>query len=169
MDALEVIHSRRSIRKFKKTPVAKELVDEIIGAAMMAPSAGNERPWHFVVICKSKILRDLAHDRIYASVLTKAPMAILVCADINMDRRSGFLAQDCAAATQNLLLATHALQLGGVWIALYPHENRIFAVREVVELPENIVPFSIIPIGYPAEKKPRQNRFDPDRIHFDKW
>lgn len=169
MDALEAIHSRRSIRKFKKNPVPGELVKDVLSAAMMAPSAGNERPWHFVVISKSKILRELANNRIYASVLDKAPLAILVCADINLDRRNGFWAQDCAAATQNLLLAAHASGLGAVWIALYPHENRIFGVRDVIELPENIVPFAIIPLGYPGEKKSPENRFDPDRIHFEKW
>jgi nitroreductase len=169
MDILEAIRTRRSIRKYTQEPVEQEPVEEIIRAGMMAPSAGNEQAWHFVVIRDPKKLRALSQNHLYASMVHLAPVAILVCGDLKLDKSSGYWAQDCAAATQNMLLAAHGLGLGSVWIGLYPREQRVADIRALVAMPERIMPFALLPLGYPAEEKSHVNRFNPRRIHLGKW
>jgi nitroreductase len=169
MDALHAIHTRRSIRKFKTTEVEDRLVEEIVAAGMMSPSAGNEQPWHFVVIKNPATLKALSTDHLYAACVSKAPMAILVCGDLTADRYQGFWVQDCAAATQNTLLAAHALGLASAWIGIYPRPQRLADIRSVIALPEHIRPFALLPLGYPDEAKAMEVRFDPARIHHEKW
>ncbi len=169
MDALHAIHNRRSIRKFKAKPVEDRLVEEIIAASMMAPSAGNEQPWHFLVIKDEALLKALSTDHLYAACVGKAPLALLVCGDLTADRYQGFWVQDCAAATQNALLAIHALGLASTWIGIYPRPQRLADIRSIIPLPEHIRPFALLPIGYPDEAKSMEVRFDAARIHHDKW
>ncbi|HQK38410.1 MAG TPA: nitroreductase family protein, partial [Bacteroidales bacterium] len=76
---------------------------------------------------------------------------------------------DCAAATENILLAAHGLGLGAVWVGIHPREERKKALKELFRLPDHIQPFSVISLGYPAEKVPVPNRFRPDRIHENGW
>src|SRR5512142_3053306 len=108
MDTLYAIHNRRSIRQFQGQQVEDAAVEEIIAAGMMAPSAGNEQPWHFIVFRKPKLLHAISRHHLYASVVERAPVAILVCGDLSLDRYEGFWVSDCAAATQNMLLAAFA-------------------------------------------------------------
>jgi nitroreductase len=169
MDALHALHTRRSVRKFTDEPVEESTLEEIIAAGMMAPSAGNEQPWHFVVLRDARVLKAISKDHLYASVVEKVPVAILVCGDLSMDRYEGFWVEDCAAATQNMLLATHALGLGSIWVGLYPRSQRLLDIRAIIPLPEHIIPFSIVPIGHPAEEKAMEIRFDQTRIHYEKW
>jgi nitroreductase len=169
MDALHAIHNRRSIRQFHGEPVEDHLVEEVIAAGMMAPSAGNEQPWHFVVLKKRKLLRAISKNHLYASVVEKAPVAILVCGDLALDRYGGYWAADCAAATQNMLIAAHALSLGSLWIGLHPRPQRVADIRAIITLPETVVPFSLVVLGYAAEEKSMEVRFDVSRIHQDQW
>ncbi len=169
MDALHALHSRRSIRKFREQAVEENLLEEIIAAGMMAPSAGNEQPWHFVVLREPRVLKAISADHLYASVVEKAPVAILVCGDLTFDRYEGFWVQDCAAATQNMLLAAHALGLGSIWVGIYPRSQRLSNIRSIIALPEYVIPFSLLPIGYPDEDKGLEVRFDQSRVHYEKW
>jgi nitroreductase len=77
--------------------------------------------------------------------------------------------QDCAAATENLLIAANDLGLGAVWLGFYPNEERVAALREILGTPENVVPLSVVPIGYPAEEPGPADRFDAARIHLNRW
>lgn len=138
-------------------------------AAMAAPSAGNQRPWHFIVVREKSTLARLSDSSPYAKCVKDAPLAIVVCGDILQEVHKGFWTQDCAAATQNMLIAVEEKGLGAVWVGIYPLQDRIAYIRHVFELPENIVPFSIIPVGYPDEKKEAKMRFDPTRIHSEHW
>ena len=169
METLKAIHTRHSVRKFTAKKVEERLIQEIINAGMMAPSAGNERPWHFVVIRERASLKAIGDSHPYASMVTKAPVAVLICGDLNQDNYEGYWIQDCAAATQNMLLATHDLGLGSVWVGLYPRAQRVTDVRRIINLPEHIVPFAILPLGCPAEAKEEENRFDASRIHWECW
>ena len=169
MDAIEAIHTRRSIRKYTSQSVSNDIVRELLAAAMMAPSSGNQQPWHFVVIKERKILDAIAAFHQYGKMLKDAPIAILICGDPTLEKYKGRWMLDCSAATQNLLLAAHAIGLGAVWIGIYPGANRIEPMRELVTLPEHIIPFSLISIGYPAEQKPTPERFNTERIHYDHW
>lgn len=169
MDAFTAIFTRRSIRLYMPKPVPRELVTDVVRAAMYAPSAGNERPWHFMVLTDRAILDEIPRFHPYAAMLKHASVAILVCGDIPLEKHKGYWVLDCAAATQTLLLAAHAKGLGSVWCGVYPTEDRVANLRKLLNLPEHIVPFSLLPLGFPAEVKPPVERFDPLRVHDNQW
>jgi len=163
------IFKRRSIRQYLDKEVEKEKVEKLLKAAMAAPSAGNEQPWHFIVIKEREHLNRLAEIHPYASMLKEAPLAVAVCADLNEQKYEGFWVQDCSAATENILLEAVNLDLGAVWLGVYPAEKRVKDIKEYLELPENVVPLSIISVGYPAGDKPGSGRFKPERVHYGSW
>ena len=169
MDAVEAILSRRSIRKYTSQPVPHELVEDLLKAAMSAPSAGNEQPWHFVVIRDRETLNEIPKFHEYSRMLEEAPVAVLVCGDLKEQRHEGFWIQDCSAAAQNILVAAHAKGLGAVWLGIYPIQKRIKGLRKLLGIPEHVIPLSLISIGYPAEQKPAADRYDASRIHNDHW
>ena len=160
---LDTIASRRSVRNYSDRPVTDELVDKLLRAAMAAPSAKNRQPWEFVVVREREVLDSLADGLPYAKMLFKAPLAIVVCA---ADEQ--FWEQDCAAATENLLLAAEAMGLGAVWTAA-SDEERSAVVRNVLGIPAGVSPFCVIPIGFPAETTFPKDKWAPEKIHYDKW
>ena len=169
MDALEAIRTRRSIRKYQNKPVPEKLVQEILAAAMMAPSARNGQPWQFVVLDQRGLLDEIPKFHPYAEMVAEAPLAILVCGDVRLEGSPGYWPIDCAAATQNLLLAAHALGLGAVWAGVYPREERIEGFRRLLGLPDHVIPHSLVPLGYPAESRPSAPRYRADRIRHNRW
>jgi nitroreductase len=169
MDLFDAIAHRRSIRRYRPDSINESLVSSIVRAGCAAPSAGNEQPWHFLVIRARTTLIELSISHPYADMLREAPLAILVCADMNRVKHKDYWPQDCAAAVQNMLLATHGLGLGSVWVGVYPREARVAEVRRVITLPDTIIPFALLPIGLPAEEKGPDDRFDPKRIHLEHW
>jgi nitroreductase len=166
---MEAIFKRRSIRKYSSEKVPEELIEKILRAGMAAPSAGNEQPWHFIVINDKNILHEIPKIHPYSQMLKEASHAIVVCGDLFLQRYQGFWVQDCAAATENMLLMAQDLGLGAVWLGVYPTEDRVKALKELLSLPEGITPFCIISLGYPGETKEPVDRFNPDRIHRNKW
>lgn len=169
MDAIEAILSRRSIRMYIKKNVPKELINKFLEAAMSAPSAGNEQPWHFVVINNTQILTKIPTFHNHAEMLKEAALGILVCSDKNLEKHKGMWIQDCSAATENMLITVQASGLGAVWLGVYPRKERIDGLRNLLNIPEHIIPFSLVSIGYPAEEKPKANRYNESRIHYNKW
>jgi nitroreductase len=170
--SLDLIFSRRSVRRYSPRSVPEELVQRMLEAAMVAPSACDEQPWHFVVVERRALLDSLAVRHPYGSSLKGAPLCIVPCVDLDLaiTRYEGdFWIQDMSASTQNLLLAATALGLGAVWIGTYPAMDRVEAVREVLSLPANIVPLCLVPVGYPDEQPQPRSRFLKDRIHRDVW
>ena len=149
------IMSRTSVRSFLDQPVGSEKVEMLLHAAMAAPSACNKQPWHFAVIDDRKLLDQIPHFSPYASMAKEAPLAIVVCGDLNKTlegTEQEFWIQDCSAATENLLLMANALDLGAVWTALYPLEERYRGMQELLALPSNLIPLNTIVIGYPKKK-----------------
>jgi len=169
MDALECIHTRRSIRKYLDKDVPDDLIKQILEAAMTAPSAGNQQPWQFVVITDRILLDKIPEFHEYAQMCKEAHLAILVCADISSLRHEGMWEQDCSAATQNILLAAHALGLGAVWCGVYPRELKMKGFTQLLKIPEKIIPFSLIPIGYTTQKSGRVERYNKEKIHNNNW
>ncbi len=163
MEAMEGILTRCSIRRYTAQDVPEQWIPELLRAAMSAPSAGNQQDWYFVVVRSRRMLDDLARVHPHAPV-AGAPLAIVVCGDLQRESHKGFWVQDCAAATQNLLLAAHARGLGAVWCGCYPREERVVALRQVLALPEDVVPLALVVIGYPAERKVREDRYDPAKV-----
>jgi len=169
MEAFEMIHGRRSIRLFTNKPVSDEHLDEIFRAAMAAPSAGNQQPWHFVVIDDRTVIDKIPKFHPYAGALNTAPVAIVVCGDKRLERYEGFWVQDCSAATQNLLLAAHALGLGTVWLAGYPAMDRVENLQKLLGIPPDVIPLAVIALGHPDERKGPVDRYNAERIHLNKW
>ncbi len=169
MDALQVIMARRSIRSYSNVPVSDEAVETLLRAAMHAPSAGNQQPWHFVVIRDRATMERIMAVHPYAKMLAEAPVAILVCGDENIEDFKGYWVLDCSAATENILLAATAMGLGSVWLGIYPRHERVDEIRKIVGLPHNITPLALVPIGYPNESKPSHDRYDAERVHRERW
>jgi nitroreductase len=168
MDAMEAILSRRSIRQYTSQKVSDHLVKELLEAAMSAPSANNEQPWHFIVINDRKIMEEIPKFHPYSGMLEEASLAVLVCVDLNLGTE-GFAVQDGSAATQNLLVAAHAKGLGAVWLGVYPLKERINGMRRLLGIPERILPLTLISIGYPAERISGVNRYQASRVHTNRW
>lgn len=172
-EVLQTIINRRSIRKYVDQQISEEQVKWMLRAAMNAPSAGNEQPWDFLVITDRDKLKKVPEFHPYSKMLPGAALAILVVADLARAKYEGELQQlwiqDCSAATQNILLVAHSLGLGAVWLAVYPDPPRLNGMRALFNIPEEMVPFSIISIGYPAELKQAVDRYDETRIHREIW
>ena len=165
MDTMEAIFTRRSIRKYTSDPIPENVMEEVLRAAMIAPSAGNAQPWQFVVITDRKILDAIPEYSQYAAMCRHAPAAVLVCGDLSLEKFPGYWVLDCSAAIQNMLLAARALGLGTVWTGIHPMEDRSAAFSKHFNLPDNVKPHSLVVMGWPDAEFKRQDRFKPERIH----
>lgn len=173
MDALEMISRRRSIRKYRDKEIDYDKIDVLLRSAMYAPSAINEQPWHFIVVKDNSSLQELSEILSYGKMLSQAAAAIVVCADKNLCKtKEDFWVQDCSAATQNILLAATAMGIGSVWLGVYPNEDRVKAISDYFGVPDNVVPFNVISLGYPREEgalKEVPERFKKERVHYNEW
>ena len=168
MDALQAILTRRSIRRYTSEPVSDETVTELLKAAMSAPTAAGE-VWDFVVVRDRNVLAGVSKYHPHAEMLKSANVAILVCGNPNIEKLPGRWVLDCAAATENILIAANALGLGAVWVGIYPVEERIKGLRVLLGIPDYITPLSMVSLGHPGEKKSPPSRFREERIHQDHW
>lgn len=169
---LSVIQERTSVRDFiKDKEVPKDLLENLLKAAMAAPSAVNLQPWQFVAVTERKILDALGDELPYAKMLLSATAAIVVCGDPSIKSTAGtaYWEVDCASATENILLAAEAMGLGSVWTAAYPHEERMRSVRKILQIPEELIPLNVLAIGYAKEQKKPKNKFKPEKIHWNRW
>jgi nitroreductase len=169
METMDAILTRRSVRKYNKKPISNKIINELLEAAMSAPSAGNEQPCHFIIIDEPHILEKVPTFHNHAQMLKDASLAILVCCDMKLDKHNGMWIQDCSAATENMLIAVRAKGLGAVWLGIFPREERVKGMKDLLNIPKNIIPFSLISIGYSAENQGRINRYNSNRIHHNKW
>lgn len=166
---MNAIFTRRSIRKYTDKVISEELIEQILKAGMAAPSANNEQPWHFIVINDKKILNEIPNIHPSSLMLKEASHGIVVCGDPSLQKHEGYWVQDCSAAIQNMLVMAQDLGLGSVWLGVYPREDRVKGIQELLNMPEEIIPLAVISIGYPAEVKEPSGRFNPSRIHTNKW
>ncbi len=169
MEAIEALMTRRAVREFTSEPVSPAQLDTILRASMHAPSACNQQPWHFVVVDTRAQLDAIASVHPYAQMLKQAPLAVVVSADLTLETCPGNWAIDCSAAMENLLLAAHALGLGGVWVGIHPVEERVKDIRAVLCLPNYIMPLCLAAIGYPAGPLQKVDRYKAERVHKNRW
>ncbi len=160
-----VCMQRRSIRKFEEKPVEKEKEILLLESAMQAPSATNQQPWEYIVIRNKDILEKLSNVSTGAWPLKKAPLGIVTLMR-ETGNKSNMRAQDMAASTENILLEAVEQDLGGVWIGAYPLEERTDKIKDILDVPEELTPFNMIALGYPAEseKVAIKKRYDASRI-----
>lgn len=171
-DVIDTIQKRKSVRKFSDKPIEKEKIELLLRSAMAAPSAVNNQPWAFIVIDQRNLLDKLGQELPYAKMLLFAQAAIVVCGDLTKaldDWEQEFWIQDCSAASENILIAAESLGLGAVWTAVFPAQVRVKIVRDILDLPENIMPLNVIPIGYPAGHDSPINKWHAENVHFNKW
>lgn len=170
-ESLTTIYSRRSVRSFTGEAVSRDDLFKILRAAMAAPSAVNIQPWAFVSVTRRATLDALCSSLPYAKMLDRAGAAIVVCGIPDKDEiySKDYWVMDCSAATENILLACHALGLGAVWTAVYVDEGRVAAVREILGIPKNIIPLNVVPIGVPKDKGQVVDKFREENIHWERW
>lgn len=173
--ALECILTRTSVRQYQPDrTISRDTVETLLRAAMSAPTAVNKQPWAFIALDDRAALDSLAQVLPYARMLTKAPLAIVTCGDLSKaidgeDADKGFWIQDVSAATENLLLAAHAMGLGAVWTGVYPDAERVKDVQERLDLPANVIPLAVVPVGYPTGPQKPKEKWEPANVHFNKW
>ncbi len=174
MELMEGLLTRRSVRKYQDKPISKEVLAQIIKAGQYAPSAHNTQPWEFLVIEDKEALKHFRVMQRSALFAENAAAVILVCGreDISFSRPKegwSYIDIDCSAATENILLAAHALGVGACWCGASPMNGPIAAIKEYFKLPENVKPFSVVVLGYPEEMPKQPERDNPERIHRGKW
>lgn len=169
MDIFEGIRTRRSIRKYTDAPVSEKEIEILLQCAMLAPSAKNARPWHFVVVTEAATRQKLAQASPYTHMAAAAPLVIVVCANMSEEKIGDFWIQDCAAATENILLAARGLNLGSVWCGIYNVPERMQAVRDVLGMPKEVNPFNLICIGHTTQPFSEANRYMPERVRRGHW
>ncbi len=170
-DMISLMHARKSVRQFTGAPVSKKDLDRIIKAGMAAPSAVNKQPWSFVAVTDRKILDALGAGLPNSRGIDKAGAAIIVCAEpekANLKSKD-FAIIDATLASQNILLATEAVGLGGRWTAAFPYEEKVQHVRKVLGIPNEIIPLNVILIGVPTGVDKPKDKYKPERIHWERW
>lgn len=163
------IIERTSVRRFTDQPVSADLQQALLHAAMSAPTGVNKQPWEFILVDDKALLSQLAEALPYAKMTAQAPMAIVVCGnpDRFLDGEDATLwEQDLSASSENILLAAHALGLGAVWTCLYPHHDRVEPVRKILGIEERVIPFNLIPVGYPLTDHAPMDKWHPERVHY---
>ena len=169
MEILNGILTRRSIRKYTNELIPREKMEELIRCGMYAPSARNCQPWHFVLLNDREIFLKIEEFQPHTKMLKHAQWGIVVCGDDQLAHTPDYWSVDCAAATENILLAAHGMGYGAVWLGIYPRPERISAMKDLLGLPPHIHAFSVISVGYPDRQLSPTERFQPERIHFNKW
>ena len=169
-EAIKNIMTRTSIRKYTDQPVSKTDIETLLRAGMAAPTAVNRQPWHFVAVTDKAKLKELSGGR--GGMLEQCALAIVVCGNMEktmQGKGQEFWIQDCSAATENILLAAHALGLGAVWTGGYPMEERVASISKALKLPETIIPLCTIVIGYPAESPTPKDKWKPENISYNEF
>ena len=170
--ALENIMTRVSVRQFTGEKISDEQIDILLRAAMAAPSAINKQPWAFIVVTDEALIAKLGEALPYSRCSNKPACAFIPCGDLSKaieGEMAAFWINDVSAATENLLLAAHAMGLGAVWTGLHPDMNRAAMVQQMLGLPEHVIPLCVVPVGVPAEQPEVKDKYKPENIHFNKW
>lgn len=171
MSLLNAIHTRASVRFFTEQNVSDEQIEMILRAGMAAPSACNKQPWRFVVVRNSETKKTYAETVKYADPVARANVAVVVCGDMEatIEGNKDYWIFDAAAAAENILLAAHGIGLGGVCLGVYPTMERVEFLKNLLKLPENIVPLATLAIGYPEKPAKPLDKWRPDFIHNEQW
>lgn len=162
---MDAVYKRTSVRKYLEQDVEEEKLEQLLKAAMAAPSAGNQQPWEFYVVKDRGTLEQLAAGSPYAGCVKDAPAAIVSCYRKNVIMPE-YAQIDMGACTENILVEAVELGLGAVWLGVAPIETRMQAVRNVLRIQEGLEPFAIISLGYPAAEPVLEERFSKSRIHY---
>ena len=169
----DMIFKRTSVRSYSDKSISSEQIEKLMQAAMAAPSGCNAQPWEFLVIQNKGTMNKIMEIHPFSSMLKEAPLVIMVCADKEKFPSKvpnvELWPQDCSAATQNIMLEAADMGIGSVWLGVHPREELQKPLAKLFELPQNIIPFSLISLGYPKGDVTPKNKFDKNKVHFEKW
>lgn len=176
------ILSRKSVRSYTSDTIPSAVMENLLRAAMAAPSGRNIQPWSFVVLKDTSRYDEIFGDNFNLSMYKQSAAVVVLCADTTVVRPprenpdapavqqpNNIWRDDMGAVTENLLLAVEAYGLGACWTACYPYPDRMAPVKQALVLPETVVPYSVVPIGYPAGGEQPKDKWDPSRIHYERW
>lgn len=173
-DSTDVVYqnimTRTSVRAYLDKPVEDEKIEKLLRAGMAAPSAVNIQPWHFVVVKDKAMLEKIAEATPNAGMAKDAPLAIVVCGDMTNEKEGlvrEFWSQDASAATENILLQAHGMGLGAVWTGTFPDKKRCDAISGLLHLPDHLIPFSTIVIGYPKGETTPKDKWKPENVSYE--
>lgn len=171
---IDCIMTRASVRSYTGEQVSDSLVSKILRAGMAAPTAANQQPWHFVVINEQNLKDSITDAFEYTKMVKDCSFAVVVCGDMdNLFQGDvpdgGFWVEDCSAASENMLLAAHALGIGGVWCGIYPLKDREQRLRAILNLPSNLTPLNVMAFGYPAQPVAPKDKWAPSKIHYNAY
>lgn len=168
---IDNILTRVSVRQFTGEPISQQQIDTLLQCAMAAPSAINKQPWAFIVITDTALLQRIGNEMTNSRCQNNPACAFVPCGDLTkaIPDLPEFWINDVSAATENLLLAAHAMGLGAVWTGVHPSAERVAQLQSLLNLPEHIVPLCIVPVGYPAETPAIKEKFSADNIHYNGW
>lgn len=166
------ILTRVSVREFTGEKISEAQIDTLLRAAMAAPSALNKQPWAFIVVTDDDVITKLGEALPYSRCSNHPAVAFIPCGDLSKaieGEMANFWINDVSAATENLLLAAHAMGLGAVWTGLHPDMTRVKMVQDMMGLPEHIIPLCVVPVGVPAEQPEIKDKYQPENIHYNAW
>lgn len=169
---IDDIMTRTSVRAYSGRPVATETVDTLLRAAMAAPTAGNKQPWRFVVIDDKDLLCAIGENFKTMPMAKEAAVAVIMCGDTTATfpgEGRDYWIQDVSAASENLLLAAHAMGLGAVWCGIYPQTERVGQFSAMLHLPSDIIPMACICVGYPSGETTPKDKWHPEYVHYNSW
>lgn len=169
MDAIDALFTRRSIRAYNDKEISQEDIETILRAAMSAPSAGGGNVCHYIVVRDRDLLKEVLKYHQYAHMLLQANAAIVVVSDPSLEKYPGRWPLNSSASTENMLIAATALGIGSCWVGFYPVEERMNGLRKIFNISDNLIPFAIVSLGYPAEHKKPHGELDSSIIHYNKW
>lgn len=169
--AIENIMTRASVRKFTDREISRDTIETLVKAGMAAPTAMNKQPWEFVAVTDRAVLDSIEAVHPYSNLKT-ATAAIIVCGNMQKTiegEGQSYWIQDCSAATENVLLAAHAMGLGAVWCGVYPIQDRVAPLKEVLGMPSYVIPLNVIALGYPEGEVHPKDKWNPEALHFNKY
>lgn len=172
--AIDCIMTRASVRSYTDRQVEDSTINKILRAGMAAPTAANQQPWQFVVVTEQNLKDSISSAFEYAKMVEHCSFAVVVCGDMdNLFKGDtpdgGFWVQDCSAASENMLLAAHALGLGGVWCGIYPLKDRETRLRDILNLPAGLTPLNVIAFGYPSQPATPKDKWSSAKVHYNSF
>jgi len=164
-----IIFRRRSIRRFFDKPVEQEKIERILKAGMQSPSAHNNQRWEFIVVTEQEKKDAVSKMSPWAGMVANAPVSIIVLGKHDDDKLNPWFAQDLGACTENILLQIVEEGLGGCWMGFYPDMTRVQMLKNCFGVPDGVLPFCVISLGYSPDENRFIDRADMTKVHYNKY
>jgi len=181
-ETIRTIMNRKSVRAFTDQAIPAEYMETMLKAAMAAPTGSNIQPWHFVVLTDKSKYEKVFEGNFNMRIFNSAAAVVVLCADTTVTRvprnnpdaepvtrPNGTWRDDLGACTENFLLAAESLGLGAVWTAAYPYSDRYASMKRELGIPDPILPYCAVAVGYPAGDEQPKDKWKPERIHYEQW